>query len=145
MEVLAKEGQAKLRVDALASQLGVTKGSFYWHFKNRDDLFAHLLDYWTHELTQVVTSSPEVLALGPRRRLERTAEMILDGTTAMVTFAGIDDILSGKLISTYDIYDFFRSTDESIEIFRRKVRGAYRLGAIRPEHVIYRVSVKSGS
>ncbi|AMG86767.1 hypothetical protein [Bordetella bronchiseptica] len=71
----------------------------------------------------------------------KTARMVLDGTSAMITFASIDDILAGKLVSTYDIYDFFQSTDESLEIFRRNVRGAYRLGAVRPEHVIYRESV----
>jgi AcrR family transcriptional regulator len=78
LRALSVGGVAALTVEGLARSVGVAKAGFYWHFKNRDDLLAQLLDYWTREITQVVTSNPEVLALGPRRRLERTAEMILD-------------------------------------------------------------------
>ncbi len=38
LEVLARKGVAGMRIDALSKALGVTKGSFYWHFKNRDEL-----------------------------------------------------------------------------------------------------------
>ncbi len=66
-------------------------------------------------------------------------QILLDGTTATIVFAGLEDVLAGQLVSTYSIYDFYTDTDESVEIFRRKVRGALRLGAVRPEHVIYRI------
>ena len=32
---LADEGLAGMRVEILAKRFGVTKGSFYWHFKDR--------------------------------------------------------------------------------------------------------------
>ena len=35
---LARDGIDKVRVAPLARELGVTKGSFYWHFKDRQDL-----------------------------------------------------------------------------------------------------------
>ncbi len=54
MEVLAREGQAKLRVDRIASDLGVTKGSFYHHFENREDFVASLLAYWSSAFTDWV-------------------------------------------------------------------------------------------
>jgi AcrR family transcriptional regulator len=56
----------------------VYRAGFYWHFKNRDDMLRQLLDYWTHQLTEVVTSNVELLKLGPRERLIKTAQMILD-------------------------------------------------------------------
>lgn len=65
-------------------------------------------------------------------------KMILDGTIGVVAFADLDEILNGKLISVYDMYDFSFNTDEAIEILRRNFRGGLRLGAIRHEHVIYR-------
>lgn len=43
---LADEGPAGLRVEALAKRLKVTKGSFYWHFKDRRDLMDSVLDQW---------------------------------------------------------------------------------------------------
>ena len=35
-----------VKVLSLAAELGVTRGSFYWHFANRDALLARLLDAW---------------------------------------------------------------------------------------------------
>jgi AcrR family transcriptional regulator len=45
-ELLAKEGVAGLRVELLAKHLKVTKGSFYWHFKDRSDLLQSVLEVW---------------------------------------------------------------------------------------------------
>ena len=45
-DVLAKEGVAGLRVEVLAKTCGVTKGSFYWHFKDRQDLLTAVLEHW---------------------------------------------------------------------------------------------------
>jgi AcrR family transcriptional regulator len=46
IEILAREGVSGLRVEVLAKRCGVTKGSFYWHFKDRQDLLTAMLDYW---------------------------------------------------------------------------------------------------
>ena len=46
IDVLAKEGISGLRVEALAKHCGVTKGSFYWHFKDKQALLDALLDQW---------------------------------------------------------------------------------------------------
>ncbi|UCD70374.1 MAG: TetR/AcrR family transcriptional regulator [Betaproteobacteria bacterium] len=62
----------------MAKSLGIAKAGFYWHFKNRDDLLRQLLDYWTHELTEIVTANPWILSLPPKERLIRTADMVLD-------------------------------------------------------------------
>jgi AcrR family transcriptional regulator len=78
LEVLETDGVAGVRVEVLAKRLGISKSGFYWHFKNRDHLLKDVLDYWTHELTEVLTTNPEMLALEPKHRLTRTAEMILE-------------------------------------------------------------------
>jgi AcrR family transcriptional regulator len=45
-KTLGEGGVDGVRVESLARRLGVTKGSFYWHFKNRQDLIDALLDRW---------------------------------------------------------------------------------------------------
>ena len=45
LEVLA-EDPTHLRVDELAERLGVSKGSFYWHFENRADFVHSMAEYW---------------------------------------------------------------------------------------------------
>lgn len=47
-------GVASVRVEALARTLGVTKGSFYWHFKDRDALLIEMLRYWQDSSTSNV-------------------------------------------------------------------------------------------
>jgi AcrR family transcriptional regulator len=76
--VLETDGVAGVRVEILAKRLEISKSGFYWHFKNRDDLLKDMLDYWTHELTEVLTTNQEMLALEPKQRLTRTAELILE-------------------------------------------------------------------
>ncbi len=51
LETLDNEGIHKVNVEHLARQLGVTKGSFYWHFKNHETLIREMLDYWARTLT----------------------------------------------------------------------------------------------
>lgn len=45
-DILAEEGLAGLRVESLAKRQQVTKGSFYWHFKDRSDLLEAVLQAW---------------------------------------------------------------------------------------------------
>ena len=45
-DMLGENGLDGVRVEPLARRLGVTKGSFYWHFKDRHQLMEALLDRW---------------------------------------------------------------------------------------------------
>jgi AcrR family transcriptional regulator len=43
---LAGRGIESVRVEVLARELGVSKGSFYWHFRDRSELLEKLLARW---------------------------------------------------------------------------------------------------
>lgn len=43
---LSAEGIDAVRVEVLARELGVSKGSFYWHFQDREDLLGKMLAHW---------------------------------------------------------------------------------------------------
>src|ERR1700692_2183407 len=51
LHLIAEAGLGALTVEALAARLGVTKGSFYWHFKGRSELLADALRRWEHRAT----------------------------------------------------------------------------------------------
>jgi AcrR family transcriptional regulator len=61
LAVLASNGVEAVRVERLAKSLNVTKGSFYWHFKDRRALFDAMLANWRKRAT-----------LGVIDRLERS-------------------------------------------------------------------------
>lgn len=46
LALLAREGIDAVRIEPLAVHLGVTKGSFYWHFKDRGALHSSMLQAW---------------------------------------------------------------------------------------------------
>jgi AcrR family transcriptional regulator len=78
LKAISEGGISAITIEGLARSLGINKSGFYWHFKNRDDLLRQLLEYWTHEITEVISENPEILKIEPRQRLVRIAEMILD-------------------------------------------------------------------
>ena len=61
-EVLVDQGIDHVRVDVLAGQLGVTRGSFYWHFRDREALLRSVLQTWR-------AIGPDVTALLSARRV----------------------------------------------------------------------------
>ena len=66
---LARGGPAALAVEALARDLGVTKGSFYWHFRDRPALLAALIAQWEVRATAPMIERLRSLPGGPRARL----------------------------------------------------------------------------
>ena len=69
--MLAEDNVEALRVDTLAEKLGVTKGSFYWHFKGRDDLLSAVLDEWRLRMTSQIQSLILDRSGTPWERVER--------------------------------------------------------------------------
>jgi AcrR family transcriptional regulator len=51
---LRRGGPDAVRVERLARDLNVTKGSFYWHFKDRDELLEALLREWEDETSMLL-------------------------------------------------------------------------------------------
>ena len=78
LKAISEAGVSALTVEGLARTLGINKSGFYWHFKSRDELLRQILEYWTHEITEVISENPEILKIEPRQRLVTIAEMILD-------------------------------------------------------------------
>ncbi|MGH6797359.1 MAG: TetR/AcrR family transcriptional regulator, partial [Roseiarcus sp.] len=54
---LAIEGVDHVTVLALSERLGVSRSSFYWYFKNRDELLDALLDRWDRLNTRSIFNS----------------------------------------------------------------------------------------
>ncbi len=65
-----------VRVERLARTLGVAKSGCYWHFENRIDLLAQLLELWETEHTKIVTSDPRTYQCTPDQRLLRVMRMV---------------------------------------------------------------------
>jgi AcrR family transcriptional regulator len=59
IRVLAESGVEAVRVEPIAKLLNVTKGSFYWHFKNREALLEAVLQEWVSRETNSIIDQVE--------------------------------------------------------------------------------------
>lgn len=76
LDLLARKGVAAVRVEPLAASLGVTKGSFYWHFSGRQALLDAVLAAWEARATAAVIARVEGAARRPSERLPRLVTLI---------------------------------------------------------------------
>jgi AcrR family transcriptional regulator len=81
-EVLVDQGIAHVRVDVLAGQLEVTRGSFYWHFRDREDLLRRVLQAWRERATENLTLRLEQAHPDPRRQLRDLISLPFRGRSA---------------------------------------------------------------
>ena len=61
LKTLAREGFQALKADVLARKLGVSRGSFYWHFKDLGTFHQCVIDGWKqtgHRRDHCRTRSP---------------------------------------------------------------------------------------
>ncbi|MEV1143013.1 TetR/AcrR family transcriptional regulator [Micromonospora sp. NPDC049799] len=79
LDAMAGGGLAAVAVEPLAARLGATKGSFYWHFANRDALIEAAVLRWEREHTDAVIghvdNEPDPLA-----RLRLLIGLVLEST-----------------------------------------------------------------
>ena len=71
LRALAAGGPDAVRVEALAKNLGVTKGGFYGFFADRDALLGAMLDTWERESTDEVIDRVEREGGDPRTKIRR--------------------------------------------------------------------------
>ena len=76
LEILSKDGESKLRIDRLVKALGVTKGSFYWHFENRSDFVVGLAEYWHRYTNERVFEELAKVDDGPKAQLIKIHELV---------------------------------------------------------------------
>jgi AcrR family transcriptional regulator len=77
LELLSTAGVEKVKIVPLAKQLGVTSGSFYWHFTNRRQLHDALLEFWEREMTDKAIEQAKHFAGPPKDRILLLMEQVM--------------------------------------------------------------------
>lgn len=72
---MGQHGVGGVSVEPLAKSLGATKGSFYWHFRDREELVTEALAHWEQVGTEAVIATLTPLG-DPRSRLRQLLEAL---------------------------------------------------------------------
>lgn len=70
LKLIGTGGPDAVRLEALCAALGVTKGSFYWHFKSRADFLAAAFAAWEERETEAIIATVETHGGTPREKIE---------------------------------------------------------------------------
>jgi AcrR family transcriptional regulator len=114
LEMAAAQGINGVKVVPLANRLGVTSGSFYWHFTNRRALYDAVLDYWESAMTDAAIVSAWEFAGTPTERIWYLMEQVMTRGLAHYDLA---------------IWQWAQSDTVAKSVFDRAVRKRFEFGA----------------
>lgn len=114
LETMSARGVQDVKVSVLASELGVTSGSFYWHFKGRQDLLDELLAWWEVEMTDAAVVAAREFEGAPADRI-----------LALMTQVMLDRL------ARYDVavWHWALSDRKAARVFRRAVKKRFEFAA----------------
>ena len=92
LEAIGWHGVQGVAVEPIARDLGVTKGSFYWHFANRDALLLAALKLWESRETDDVLARASHEA-DPAARLKRLIDGVNTSKRASRTYSALSSTI----------------------------------------------------
>ena len=78
-EMLIESGIERVKVEPLAEHLGVSRGSFYWHFRDRKDLLDQLIAGWLSTALEPMRAVAGERDLGALERFEKFMRVWVQG------------------------------------------------------------------
>ncbi|MCK5478102.1 MAG: TetR/AcrR family transcriptional regulator [Methylococcales bacterium] len=115
IDMLESNGIEGVNIERLARNLGIAKSGFYWHFKDKKELYKQLLDYWIHEFTEVVIGNFQHSDDDAKKKLNNVMEMIeqfdlAKYDLAIVNWAKNDPLAQAAVENVYKMrLDYIRS------------------------------------
>jgi len=104
---LLSEGPSGLRIARLARALGVTPGSFYWHFRGRDELRDRVLQHWRDQMLRGAAAAVQMSGRGAEqiRALPGilVARRLPDLDAAMRAWSGHDAVVASAVASADEL------------------------------------------
>ncbi|MBF6340967.1 TetR/AcrR family transcriptional regulator [Nocardia abscessus] len=80
--LLAREGVSAVKIPRLCQELGVTKGSFYWHFDDIEQLMEAMADRWSALQSEVIRALGAIESVPVEQRIANMAANLIERTWA---------------------------------------------------------------
>lgn len=97
--IMTEQDIGAVKVEVLARHLKVSKGSFYWHFKNRDDLLKGLLELWASSTDWLIAEANRGSSPAEKLKLlfQHIAELGISGEASIHMWAKQDASVAKRL------------------------------------------------
>ena len=104
LESLSQNGYKSLNAVSLAQELGVSRGSFYWHFSNIADFELQLMASWRQRTTEAVIKELES-EQSAEQRLTKLVDLTLSNELALdkaIRSWSLEDSRAGQIVTEVD-------------------------------------------
>lgn len=98
LDLIAEQGVGAVAVEPLARRLGVTKGSFYWHFPSRESLLVAALERWEKTEQEAIFGRLEQIA-DPRQRLRELFNLVAHEYDSHIIYSALLKALDHPLVA----------------------------------------------
>lgn len=148
LRTLANEGAHALKVGPMSTKLKVSRGSFYWHFRDIDDFRAQLLQTWQDRTTDQVIRELEVgVAPGRLKPLMKRAFAEKRNLERAIRSWAAEDKTVAKAVASVDAkrvgYIARMLVAAGVETRRARVRAAFVYWAYLGQAVVMEPSLLS--
>ncbi|WP_161555675.1 TetR/AcrR family transcriptional regulator [Mangrovicoccus ximenensis] len=119
MAILARSGPGGLRIAQVCEVVEASKGSFYWHFRDRRDFLVGLFGHWRQRETSALIARTEAAHDSPRDRLWHVIQFVTLGSYDV----GCEVAMRQWGQGDPDVRDALAEVDaERLEFFARQFR-----------------------
>lgn len=136
LDIITHEGIHKLRIERLAREIKVSKGSFYWFFDDHADLLKCCLEYWKMSLNTSVFDKIRQLEGSVQERLFSLVDTIFESKLgrfdAAIRAWSLNDPVALSVVQEVDrdrlefLYEMFNRNGLPEETVRQHVHLFYR-------------------
>lgn len=112
--VLAEGGVEAVRIEPLAKRMKMTKGSFYWHFKDRNDLLDAILAEWVEIDTDGIIEQVNQIDADPKTKLLRLLELAIadNGLISGLADGRIENAIRAWAMSNQKVAELIAHVDQ---------------------------------
>ncbi|ERJ19961.1 Transcriptional regulatory protein [Salinisphaera shabanensis E1L3A] len=100
LDAIGRRGVEGVAVEPIARELGVTKGSFYWHFPNREALLVAALQRWEARETDEVLDRVQQ-ETDPRARVKRLITEVNTSKKASRIYSALSSATKPAFVRDY--------------------------------------------
>lgn len=134
LELVRTDGMEAVTINRLCEHLGVTRGSFYWHFADLDALREAITEHWCAETRAVLDGLVHLELLPPVERLRAMTLRLVDERSASVERALRDwartDVRVADAVAAADLFVFGTVQGALLELGHEPLEARQRAGLL---------------
>jgi len=135
-EVFREQGVTRTSLADIADAAGVTRGAIYWHFRNKGDLFAAMLDRVALPMEEMIRQAADVSTADPLSSLRGCCVQVLRQTAEDVRCRRVFEILTRKCEYVDELHGLsqriLQCRTQGLEMMQQALRNAVRRGQLPP-------------